>query len=255
MKKELAILVLSCDKYSELWDLFFNRWKKYWPDCNYPLYLLSNISLYQSSGVINLNTGIDVDWSSNLMISLDMIEEENVLLMMDDAPLNAMVDNDEFSYFIKYFLDKKLNYLNMKSSPKPNNNLDQKIGELLPGTLYRTAIVPCLWKKNILKDLLITGETAWSFEIAGSERSNKFQGFNSTINPFFNLMHCVIRGKIDRRVWKELKKNGEEKNLKFPIMSIEEQINFMYRQLVSKLFNMIVPNKYKKNIRKFIKNE
>ncbi len=39
---ELAILVCSCDKYADVWEPFFKLFFKFWPDCPYPIYLLSN---------------------------------------------------------------------------------------------------------------------------------------------------------------------------------------------------------------------
>lgn len=38
-KLSCAVLVNSCDKYSETWIPFFTLLKKYWPDCEYPIYL------------------------------------------------------------------------------------------------------------------------------------------------------------------------------------------------------------------------
>ena len=39
---KLAILMLSCDKYSDLWDDFFNLKERFWPDCPYHCYLATD---------------------------------------------------------------------------------------------------------------------------------------------------------------------------------------------------------------------
>ena len=39
---KLAILVLSCDGYTDLWRPFFENFKKKWGDCPYDIYLLTN---------------------------------------------------------------------------------------------------------------------------------------------------------------------------------------------------------------------
>ena len=39
MTSDSAILILSCDKFSDLWKPFFDLFWKYWPDCPYNVYL------------------------------------------------------------------------------------------------------------------------------------------------------------------------------------------------------------------------
>ena len=34
-----AVVVCSCDKYSDLWDPYFELFKKFWADCPYPVFL------------------------------------------------------------------------------------------------------------------------------------------------------------------------------------------------------------------------
>lgn len=48
---QLAILVLSCDKYSDLWDDFFNLKDKFWPECPYSCYLATDTKEYNREGV------------------------------------------------------------------------------------------------------------------------------------------------------------------------------------------------------------
>ena len=39
---DVAFLIVSCDRYSDLWEAFFTLLSKYWPDKNFHTYLLSN---------------------------------------------------------------------------------------------------------------------------------------------------------------------------------------------------------------------
>lgn len=248
---DLGVLVLSCDRYHSLWNLFFSRWERFWPECSYPLYLLSNQLDYERSGVTTLKTGEDLDWSTNLLNVLEQIPQDNLLLMIEDAPIDAMVDGADFERLYRRFKKESLNYLNLKSSPAPNGLSDADMGELNPGTLYRTALVPCLWKKEVLKALLIRGETAWHFEILGADRSDHFTNFRSTRQPFFRLLHCIIRGKLDRRAAKKLQETGELQEIGFPIMSRREQTSLHLRELRSVIFSVIVPSRLRRNLRTF----
>lgn len=246
---DLGVLVLSCDRYRGLWDLFFTRWERFWPECPYPVYLLSNQIDYDRTGVSTVKTGKDLDWSSNLLNVLDRLPQDNLLLMMEDAPLDAPVDGLAFERMYKRFQNEGLNYLNLKASPAPNGVCDIEMGELLPGSLYRTALIPCIWKKDVLKKLAIRGETAWHFEILGSERSDHIPKFWSTKSPSFSFLHCIVRGKLDRRAARILMENGELQSLGFPIMTLREQISLRLRELRSRIFTILIPSRLRRDLR------
>jgi hypothetical protein len=245
----LCILVLSCDRYCGLWDLFFTRWERFWPSCPYPVCLITNQMEYDRPGVITIKTGDDIDWSTNLLKVLEGIPQENLLLMIEDAPLDSMVNGQDFARLYGRFQLEDLNYLNLKSSPAPNGVCDIDMGDLLPGTLYRAALVPCLWKKQVLKSLAIRGETAWHFEILGSERSDEFSNFRSTRRPFFKLLHCIIKGKLDRRAAQKLRKNEELQLIDFPLMTLGEQYSLYLRECRSYIFNILVPSMLRRSLR------
>ena len=57
--EDIAFVVSSCDKYYFLWDPFFKTLEKYWPDCPFQLYLITNSLDYQNEKVKTLNIGED----------------------------------------------------------------------------------------------------------------------------------------------------------------------------------------------------
>jgi hypothetical protein len=251
MKNKLAILVLSCDKYASLWPLFFDRFKRFWPDCEYPIFLLANEFNFQRDGVETIKIGPDKDWTSNLMRALEFVDAENVLLMLDDAPLAAKVDSDKFSDLISIFESRKFNYLNCKASPLPKNKTEfNSIGELPPGSNYRAALVPCIWRVSILKDIAKIGESAWQFEIRGSKRSDQHDRFFSLWSPFFQITHIIIKGKIDRRAHSELMKNNELDGMNFQLMSKTEYIMLRIQESRSFFINLF-PYNLRRNLRDF----
>ncbi len=54
----------------------------------------------------------------------------------------------------------------MNPWPKPDKHYSQLVGIVSKGTIYRTATVLSVWKKDILLDLLKVGESAWDFEVS-----------------------------------------------------------------------------------------
>ena len=66
MLKKTALLVISCDKYADLWPIYFGSLFKYWPNCPFKIYLGSNFKIYDHKDVTMINVGEDYDYSSNL---------------------------------------------------------------------------------------------------------------------------------------------------------------------------------------------
>lgn len=251
--KNMAVLVLSCDKYSSLWDVFFDRFFKYWPNCTHPIYLVSNFLQYtKDPRVQTLNIGKDVDWSSNLLLALKEVKQDHILVLIEDAPFDSKVDSEKINDIFSIFIENNMNHLNLKGSPKPNGNVNEFYGEVLSGTLYRTSLVPCLWKKEMLFKLLQPGETAWDFEIVGSVRSEHYSGFYSLNNNIFNLLHIIIKGKIERSAFKKLVATGEADKIRFPSMSMMNSFVFNLLLFRSFVFNRFFPLVFRKKIRLYL---
>ena len=234
----LAIVVLSCDKFSSLWPIFFHRLKKFFADIGSKVYLLSNfkdISFKHDIAINLIKTGKDISWSYNLKKLLFSLNEENILFLMDDGLLSNYVNNSEFQNLYKDFLKKEMNYLNLKSLLFLNKSSGCLYSELPPGTNYRSAIAPSFWKKSILLELLQEEENAWQFEIYGSHRSNVYERFYALNEPFFEFDHLVIKGKIDRAIYKKLKLNGEYSDFDLPVMTYFEFLTDRLRHIRSML--------------------
>jgi hypothetical protein len=188
---DISILIVSCDAYSDLWDPFFQCFFKYWKDCKYQVYLGSNKLEYQNPNVNNILVGNDKDYSSNLLKMLENIESEWVLLSLEDLFLSSPVNSAFMSEIIDLAIAKEVGYLKL-SDVTPfhfSKNKSELIGELPRGVKYRSGIGLALWNKDVLKRLLIPGESAWEIERNGSLRSNSF------IEPF-----CALSSRLRSNV-------------------------------------------------------
>ena len=249
--RDVAVVVISCDKFSSLWDLFFDRFSRFWPDYCGQMYLISNHKGFEREGVKTICVGDDLDWSSNLDIALSRIPEDNLLLMLEDAPLDRLVDHSNLTKIFADFCEQHFDYLNLKASPRPKNvPANSAYGRYPSNLMYRTALVPCLWRKVVLQDLLVSGESAWQFEIRGSRRSNKYERFFAVRAPVLHFLHCVIQGKLDRRAAAKLQSTGEIAALNFPVMSKREFRKLRLKEFRGRLF-ALTPSWLANRIRKF----
>ena len=215
-----AILVVSCDHYRDLWEPFFTLFERFWVDCPFPVYLLSNTVTCSRRGVTALRSGRDVSWSDSLAAALRALPAEYVFLFLDDLFLVRPVENLELAHWFRWLEQRGGNCLRLNGSPRPDRRLDARVGVVSRGTLYRTSTVLSLWKRQVLLKLLAPGESAWEFEIAGSARSDAFDGFYATSTARLQVINTVIKGKWRRTALARVRALGVEPDLgRRPVMT------------------------------------
>nr|WP_294810988.1 hypothetical protein [uncultured Sphingomonas sp.] len=189
----VAFMVVSCDKYADLWDPFFHCLRKYWPDCPYSIYLLTNHKSYDAEGVTVVNIGDDRSYSDNLRAALSQISEPWVILWLEDVFISEPVDTRRLQAMIEEAQSVPVGYL--KLSPdlplSYDNSSGQGIGPLPKGVRYRSAIGLSLYNVETLRKLLTPDASAWDLD--KSTISNELE------EPFY-----ALTGKAARRppiVW------------------------------------------------------
>lgn len=195
MKQNCAILILSCDKYSDLWTPFFDLFWKNWPECPYPVYLGSNFHTFHHKKVKNILTGKDFDWSTSFKKILQLIPEKYIYVLLEDVFITNEIYGSYFEECFRFFATKNLNHLRFNSLPnsrsvpkKPKFSLVQKHEP------YRVHVMG-FWKKDYLRTLLLEGESPWNFEIMGSYRTAYDDGFYSLASPLYSSIHVVKKDK------------------------------------------------------------
>ncbi len=227
--KDTALIVLSCDNYSDLWKPFIDTFYDNWIDCPFNIYLLSNEKECSDSRVNSLLSGDDLDWSSSLRKGINQLAEKNLFFFLEDAFLSKKVDNEEFLKKYNFFIDNELNYLRLRPSPKPDINYNKDFGELSKESMYRVSLYSSFWKKELFLEILKDGESAWEFEINGTKRSSKYDKFFSSKKEFFHIIHGVERGKWINNSLSILKQNG---------YVIESNRELLYKNSIDELFNV-----------------
>ena len=201
----LELLICSCDKYSDVWPVFFSLFFKYWGDCPFKTNLITNELAYDDPRVTSINTDSKLDWSSAFREALDTLSAPYVFIMMEDYLLTRSVETRPFHEMVEYMESHSVDCLHTCPEPKvmPTGHhvAGYALGEIVPGTPYRVNLQAAIWRVAFLKDLVKRGENAWEFEVFGSQRSNPIPGsFLSVMgelanSPFPYYCTGVVRGK------------------------------------------------------------
>lgn len=195
-KSDLSILVLSCDKYKDLWVPLFYCFDTYWHDCPYPILLGSNTVKLKNEKVVTLLSGPDKDWSSSLRAILKQIHTPYIFLWLDDIFPTEAVYSDLFSETLEFMKNQKAKHIHIEPSPKPDKIIvGGKYGLFEKGAPYRS-ITFGFWDVSYLSNLLIDGENPWNFEIMGSYRTAYTDGFYCSMKNIIPRIHVVEKGRI-----------------------------------------------------------
>jgi hypothetical protein len=213
----LAVLVSSCDKYHDLWNPFFTLFFRYWPDCPYPVYLVSNHLIYSDSRVNTIAVGDDRDWSSSLKNALLHITQPYLILLLEDYLIEERVDTEYIEALTVYMKKRKAGCLRIFPTPGPNVGCvdNHRVGEISKGSDYRLSLQAAIWDREVLLGLLRVGESPWELEILGSKRTDMLdmpflsvERNRQGVYPITYFCTAVLRGKWMPDAVKLCKKNG-----------------------------------------------
>ena len=111
--KDVAILVVSCDAYKDLWDPYFHSLFKFWPDCPYQIYLGSNEEEFSDSRVESILVGPDKEYSTNLIAMLERINTPWVILWIEDLFISEKINSSYVSELVDMAIEKEVGYLKL----------------------------------------------------------------------------------------------------------------------------------------------
>lgn len=192
-----AVLVLSCDKYSDLWRPFFEIFWKRWPDCPYPVYLGSNHKTCSDPRVRTVCVGDDKSWASSVKGMLDQINMPRVILLLEDFIFLKDVDTKRVMQLVDISVQEEVDCLRLRPSPPASRPLrgHPGLGEILRGEPYRASAQAAIWNTRFLRRLLLPTFSAWDFEFTGTVLSDRMGGkFWCVLEQALFYRHCVERG-------------------------------------------------------------
>lgn len=252
-KMDLSILCCSCDKYEDVWKPMFEMFDKYWDNCPYDIYLMTNQKQFNHDKVKTITTGEDKSWSIAFKHALKKINSEYVFIIMEDYLLQSKVHTSDFENAIKYMKNENLDCLRLYPCPGPDKELGEMsngitVGLVDENAMYRISLQAAIWKKSYIMTLIDEKDSAWQFEHLGTKRSSvdgsKIASVYKNNKLIFNY-YCtgVIQGYWVKEAVELCKKNGVNVNLtKIPM----ETLKVRYKRIISTKYMGPVKNIIKK---------
>lgn len=169
MDNRLSILVLTCDAYSDLWDDFFNLKEKYWEDCPFKTYLITESKHYERKGVSVMHMGKKLNWSGRLREALKKIDTPLVLPILDDYFIYKPIDNTIILEDVEFCINHEVSFLTLERKnviQNPNRKYYDKYVIIPEHEKYPIDTASAIWNKEyFLKKLGEEDYSAWQFEV------------------------------------------------------------------------------------------
>lgn len=171
-----AVVITSCDAFEDCWAPFAHGLHKYWPDCPFPVLLITNEKTFCDPVIKSLRIRPDRGWAKNLRRAMDAVDAEILLYSHEDFWLSAPVNTAEILEFVGHVAAGKADYIRLYPAPAPDRSFadDPRLGVLADSARYRTSLQTALWRKTVLQELLRDDESCWEFERDGTRRSRRY---------------------------------------------------------------------------------
>ncbi len=257
--KELAILVYSCWKNSDMWPVFLQLFRKYWENCPYCLILLTDKIEGDIEGGFDDTVVLDSNWYDMLMAGIERADTEYVMLWMDDYLLCDYVQNRDVVYYLE--IAKKYNAANVLLTENPfvsskEFSKNRKLKLVSPGTAYSFSTQVGIWSAGFLKKYVKEEWSPWDFERRGSVeiKQNEYPILHSRWYSF-PYVEGIHRGKwTEMGVWIckrnhikiNLNKRRKMNNFEMAWLYFKGGILKLNPTMITKIQNVVYKRKGKK---------
>jgi len=201
---DFSIFISSSDSYADLWFLFFDLFKKYWPEYNGLIYLNTENKDFQYEG-LNIkctHVGELGSFGKVFRAGLNKVESNYVMLIMIDFFFMGKVNNQLLNEYFKYFKDNDLDSICLKTNPytksNPINFKDLNIVIPPSKDMFSTQIA--FWKKAVLYEMVLPHETPWLAEWYGTLRANKIK-LKLAYSTEGNAIPYLAGGALSKGKW------------------------------------------------------
>lgn len=198
----ISVIISSCDKYSFAWPIIKHAFQKYWPDCTYPIYFITNKK--EAPFGKTIKTGLDQGWSNQMIKALTQINTEFLIFLLEDYWFNDQVNIEELNQLYHIMKGRpeishiRL-YVSAESSKIHRKSYCNGLNILNPNEDYRASFNAGIWRKNTLINLLEPNKSIWDSEHSMTDKSRNKLFLTVTEMKYikYNIDHNMVeRGQF-----------------------------------------------------------
>lgn len=214
---KVRLLIQTCDKHSWAVPLCLHFLEKNFPDTPLSVDILCGKGMpddinHRVSRVIH---GDDTYWSDLLLFYLSVSGLENhdaIVLLLEDYLTADRINVDRLATYIGVMDSLPVDFIRLLNCPGPTKPFmwDPLIGlgKFSKDAPYLSSLQPTLFRVSYLRKMLRPGESAFDFEITGTERARDIVNLAlGTTDAFWPVANLIRRGVIQENVKKWMEEN------------------------------------------------
>lgn len=204
---DFTIFVSSSDNYSDLWDLFFDLFKKNWPDFKGRIVLNTETLSYERNDLDLECTQVGKlgTFGKVFIAGLNTVRSDNVLLIMIDYIFMGEVNSAKILEYFDFFLKKKMDSLCLVYQQYPilQKTEHSEVYKVLPPAPYKMfSFQIAFWKKNTLLEMVLPHEDPWMSEWFGTQRAELMNiGLFCISNEVPRVVPYDLKGCLHQKKW------------------------------------------------------
>jgi glycosyltransferase involved in cell wall biosynthesis len=167
--KDISVLMMTCDKYSDIWQPFYQLYTKYFPN---------PYDLYVGTETLDCDFGTTIktqgQWTNRLKETLKQIDTKYVLFLLDDFFIRNKVNYVQIDTIKDYFKDNIATFnfelTNcIRTEEKSIGTFKKKSNK----QIYLFSCQPGLWDREKLIEILDDDKSPWQMET--TELDSKYE--------------------------------------------------------------------------------
>ena len=205
------ILILSCDAFSDIWEINCAFLKQNWKESLRNASLVTEISEPDFASPIRIvHTGKQA-YADKVQLALEEIQSPYVILLLDDYLLTKRIDQKEIESVLLEAAENNADYIRFdrfRGEKKKKGSKHLYSMRPLGSRPYQVNMEPSLWKTSSLRKMLHGQKTAWELEVSLTEEAKRcdLRCF-STKKKILPYLDTIRKGKILHRAWKTVKQS------------------------------------------------
>lgn len=252
--KDMTIIILSCDKYSDLWEGQVKLINQNWPDrkCR-TLIVTDAVTSKKFENVEIFSTGTDCEWSERLGKAINQINTEFVFLTLDDYYLIKKVDTKRIESIIRMARNLDLDYIRLFK--RPTKATLSRIKEYENAFYidvthpYSVNLYAGIWKKEFLRYSVRQPLNAWRFEVRLPRVAVEYKAKGAMVNDAYEILDVVRKGKLLRKAAKYFKRNKNIYTGNRAVNTVTDEMKL----LVLTFAGRYIPQKFQKSVKNIMK--
>lgn len=198
----MTMLILSCDKFSDLWDGHVKLLEQNWPNREMETYIVTDVPTDKTyPNVKVIAAGKECEWSDRLAYALKQVKTDFVFITLDDYFLIKPVQQQAIVSLLEMMEKEKLDYVRLFKRPKRATRQELAgypgIYHIETTCDYSVNLYAGIWKKDFLVNTVRLPLNAWKFEVSLHKRAVEY-GATCVVSlrNEFQILDVVRKGKL-----------------------------------------------------------